>query len=132
MSKALIAAVVVLELTALFQLSTAQASAPTCSTSGGIGYCNYGGVVARAYINIGNLMLIYFDTPVSPASLSAVGITGVSYYDACAFLTTENPEYAKMFFAAALTAQARGAAVTIQLRGTAAGYLKCDRIWVYE
>ncbi len=132
MNKALIAAVIIFEFTALFQLSTAQATAPTCSTSGGVGYCDYSGVVSRAYINSSNLMLIYFDTPVSAASLSAVGITGVSNYSACAFLTTQNPEYAKMFFAAALAAQARGVVVTIQLRGTEAGYIKCDRIWVYE
>ncbi len=110
--------------------STAFANAPACYTYNGNGYCQYDGVISRAYVNSGNLILIYFDSPVTQSSLSAVGITGVSVYDACAYHTVENPEFAKMFFAAALAAQARGATVSIQLWGSVAGYLKCDRIWV--
>jgi len=129
MKLGLIAAVVVSTVVALLPQTAAIASAPACYTYGGSGYCEYTGSVAKAYINSNGELLIYFDTPVDPASVSGVGITGVTNFTACAFPVTQNPDYAKMLFAAALSAQARQTSVTLQLWGTYAGYLKCDRIW---
>jgi len=44
----------------------------------------------------------------------------------------DNPDYAKSLYASMLSAQARGATVSVQLWGVSAGYMKMDRIWVYE
>ena len=49
---------------------------------------------------------------------------------ASAFNVKENPEFAKLFYSTALTAQASGRNVTIQMRGSQSGYLKFDRIWL--
>lgn len=113
----------------LTPVSIAEAGAPACYTYGSAGYCQYDGLVARAYINSGNFLLIYFDAPLNLSSVASVGITGVTQADACGFPITENPDYAKMLFAAALAAQARGATVSLQLWGSASGYIRCDRIW---
>lgn len=119
-------------LIALGASSTASAAAPVCAVYNGQGYCEYNGRVAQAYINAYNQILLYFDAPVSPASLSAAGITGVSSYGAAIYRVTDNPEYARALYATLLAAQARGATISVQLWGTHDGYLKMDRIWIYE
>jgi hypothetical protein len=112
--------------------NVSHAAAPSCYVYNGQGYCEYNGRVAQAYINAYNQILLYFDTPVSPASLSAAGITGVSSYSAAIYRVTDNPEYARALYATLLAAQARGATISVQLWGTHDGYLKMDRIWIYE
>jgi len=108
----------------------AGASATQCSTSGGAWYCQYSGTVAAAYVNYNNEVILYFDTPVAPSTLSAAGISGVSIYNAAIYEPT-NLDFAKQLYASLLTAQARGATVSVQMSSTSQGYLQMDRIWVY-
>lgn len=110
---------------------TAQASAPTCSTSGGQGYCQYSGAISSAYVNSSGQILVYFDTPLDLSLPASVGIGGVTIGAACIYPIASNPDYAKMLYASVLAAQARGSSVTMQLWGTNGGYLICDRIWNY-
>jgi hypothetical protein len=110
----------------------AIASAPACYTYNGSGYCQYQGKVAQAYMNAYNEILLYFDTPANPSDVANVGITGVTNYGAARFLITNNPEFGKALMAALLSAQARGATITVQLWGTGAGYMTIDRFWVSE
>ncbi|MEM7278907.1 MAG: hypothetical protein AAF385_12350, partial [Pseudomonadota bacterium] len=77
-------------------------------------------------------VLMYFDTALDLNAPANVGITGVSSSIAGSFSLTEFPEYAKTAYATLLAAQARGATVSIQMRGTIGGYLKIDRVWIYE
>ncbi|WP_251359709.1 hypothetical protein [Kangiella sp. TOML190] len=42
----------------------------------------------------------------------------------------DNPEFAKLFYSTALSANAQNKKVSIQMRGTYDGYLKADRIWL--
>jgi hypothetical protein len=111
--------------------ATAQASAPTCSTSGGQGYCQYSGPISAAYVNSSGQILVYFDTPLDLSLPASVGIGGVTIGAACIYPIASNPDYAKMLYASVLAAQARGATVTMQLWGANSGYLICDRIWAY-
>lgn len=112
--------------------SIASAAAPTCQTYNGLGYCQYTGKVYQAYINSGGAILLYFDTPMAADAPSSVGISGVSVYGAAIFNMSDNPDYGKALYASLLAAQARGSQVSVQLWGTHAGYMKMDRIWVYE
>jgi hypothetical protein len=111
-------------------MQPAHAAAPTCHTYSGSGYCQYTGVVQQAYVNSAGLIIIFFDTPFDLSAPASVGIPGVSVSNACAFVIAESPDYAKMLYASALTAQARGTTVSMQLWGTTQGYLRCDRILV--
>jgi len=103
-------------------------AAPSCSSAYG-GYCAYVGKVDRIYINSGNLILLYFDTPMSIETASDAGLT-VTNGGAAAYNMSDNLEFAKMFYSTALAAQASGREVNIQMRGTQSGYLKFDRIWL--
>jgi hypothetical protein len=117
---------------ATFAVSPASAGAPVCYPYGSSGYCQYNGRVAQAYINAYSEILMYFDTPANPADISAVGLTGVSNYQAARYHTVANPEFGKALYASLLSAQARGATVTVQMHSTGGGYLQIDRIWVNE
>lgn len=108
----------------------AHASAPQCYTQSGGWYCQYSGLVSAAYVNSNNEVILYFDTPVAPNTLSAVGISGVSIYNATIY-EPANLDFAKQLYASLLTAEARGATVSVQMSSTAQGYLQMDRIWVY-
>jgi hypothetical protein len=88
--------------------------------------------VSQAYINSANQIILYFDTSMSPTAPSSVGIAGVSVYDAAIYNMSENVEFGKALYATLLSAQARGATVSVQMWGTYAGYMKMDRIMVYE
>ena len=110
----------------------ANAGAPACYPYGSSGYCQYHGRVAQAYINAYSEILLYFDAPANPANVSAVGLTGVSNFNAARFHTVANPEFGKALYASLLSAQARGAIVTVQMHSTGGGYLQIDRIWVNE
>jgi hypothetical protein len=102
--------------------------APSCSSAHG-GYCAYVGKVDRIYINSGNLILLYFDTPMSIEIASNAGLT-VTNGEAAAYNMSDNLEFAKIFYSTALAAQASGREVNIQMHGTQSGYLKFDRIWL--
>ena len=119
-------------LSTLLMSVPASAAAPQCYTYSGGAYCQYEGKVNRAYINAYGQVLLYFDTPMSPGAPGAVGIAGVSINDAAIYPTTENPDFAKAFYATLLAAQARGATIQVQMHGSNAGYLKMDRIWILE
>jgi hypothetical protein len=117
---------------AMLPSNNAQASAPTCHSYSGSGYCEYNGVVQQAYVNSSGFIIVYFDTAFDLSAASSAGIPGVTVSNACGFQVSDNAEYAKMLYATALSAQARGATVSIQLWGTTQGYLKCDRIWINQ
>lgn len=106
----------------------ALAGQPTCHSSHG-GYCAYTGKVQRIYINSGNLVLMYFDTPVPLDVPASIGLN-VTQAPAAAIRVESNSEFAKLFYSTALAAQASGREVTVQMRGTLGGYLKIDRIWL--
>lgn len=112
--------------------SAASAAAPVCYPYGSSGYCQYQGKVAQAYINAYSEILLYFDTAANPADVTAVGLTGVSNYGAARYHTVANPDFGKALYASLLSAQARGAIVTVQMHSVGGGYLQIDRIWVSE
>jgi len=112
--------------------TTAHAGAPTCASYAGQGYCQYTGRVYQAYINSSGQIIFYFDTGMDPNAPASVGISGVTVFNAAMYNMADNPDYAKALYASMLSAQARGATVSVQLWGTYAGYMKLDRIWVME
>ena len=111
---------------------SSEAGAPTCHAHSTGPYCRYEGHVSSVYINDGNIILLYFDTAMESSAPASVGISGVSQYSAAAYRLDDNPEYAKLLYASMLTAQARKATITVQMRNTLHGYLVIDRIWVSE
>ncbi|GAA0340473.1 hypothetical protein GCM10009092_01210 [Bowmanella denitrificans] len=116
-------------LLALLLASTiTNAEQPTCSSDHG-GYCEYKGLVQKIYVNDGNLILIYFDTPVPLEVPASIGLN-ISKGQAAAFKIDNNPEFARLFYSTALSAQATSRPVSIQMIGTEGGYLKFDRIWL--
>jgi hypothetical protein len=114
------------------QFSPAIASAPQCYPYSGAWYCQYEGRVRQAYVNAGQQVILYFDTPMNIASATSVGANGVTVSDAAIYNMASNPEFGKALFAAMLAAQARGATVSVQMNSTYGGYLVMDRIWVNE
>lgn len=109
---------------------TTQAGAPQCYPWNSSGYCQYTGLVARAYANSGNWLLLYFDTPMDLNAPATVGLSGVTVNSAALYVMTENPDFAKALYASLLSAQARGATVTVQMSTVEYGYLHIDNIWV--
>jgi hypothetical protein len=105
------------------------AASPTCHTNPSGNYCQYIGKVTQIYINSSNLILLYFEEPIDIADANSYGMN-ISNGSAAAFLVSDNPTFAQMFYSTALAAQASGRTVTIQMRGSQNGYLKFDRIWL--
>jgi hypothetical protein len=118
---------ITLPLFLLMTLPTTQlhAGAPTCHAVYN-GYCEYKGKVKSIYINSGNSILLFFDTPLAEGTSEIAGLNATQ--SAAAVLLNENPEFAKLFYSTALTAQASGREVSIQMRGTFDGYLKLQ--WI--
>ena len=112
--------------------SPASAGAPGCYSYNGSGYCQYTGRAYQVYVNSNAEIILYFDTAMPANAPSSVGIAGVSVFGATLFRTSANPDYAKMLYASLLSAQARGATITVQMWGVDNGYMKLDRIWVNE
>lgn len=125
---------IVIAVVVAFSLLAAEpilAGEPTCQLYQGANpYCQYTGLVQRAYVNESGVILLYFDTALDLSSPSDVGITGVTQAAAAAYHYDDNPEYAKLLYASILSAQARGVPVIIQMRRAYSGYLVIDRIWV--
>jgi hypothetical protein len=119
-------------LLALAQMSSAQASAPACYPYGSSGYCQYHGRVFKVYVNAWDQIILYFDATFDPAIAGAVGISGVSINNAAIYNNAANPDFAKALFASLLSAQVRGATVSVQMSSSWGGYLLMDRIWVEE
>lgn len=105
------------------------AATPACYTNPSGNYCQYTGKVTQIYTNSSNLILLYFEEPIDIANANSYGMN-ISYGNAAAFLASDNPTFAEMFYSTALTAQASGRSVSIQMRGNEQGYLKFDRIWL--
>lgn len=103
----------------------AHAAAPTCAVYDGTPYCQYRGRVQSTYVNAGNLVILYFD-----AATTQMNIPGVGHLNACAIHMPGKVDFAKMFYASALMAQAAGKTITVQMRDNVYGYAGCDRIWV--
>lgn len=115
----------------LFGLSfSVFASKPTCSSASG-GYCQYVGKVNKIYINSSGVILMYFDTLASRDEAAAAGFN-ITQVNAAALPLNENPEFAKLFYSTALTAQASDREVLVQMHGVSGAYLKLDRIWLAE
>ncbi len=108
------------------------ASAPICRTHNGAPYCQYDGYVAKAYINVYGQVLLYYDTPLDLSEPASVGISGISSTAAAAFSLDENLEFGRSLYATLLSAQSRGAKITVQMRDRVGGYLRIDRIWIHE
>lgn len=108
--------------------SSASAAKPSCSSLNGTPYCQYVGPVSQAYVNANKDVLLFFDVPFGSAA--EMTIPGVSNLSACVVVGAGNLDFAKMFYASALAAQAGGKTVTVQMWGSAIGYAACDRIWV--
>ena len=111
------------------------AAEPTCQfSSAGNWYCQYSGTVDRIYVNSGNMILLYFDTCFQQTTLDASASNGLTFNQRCAasIPLTDNPDFAKLFYSTALSAQASKRNVTIQMRGTHSSYVKMDRIWLAQ
>ncbi|TQV74912.1 hypothetical protein FLL45_08095 [Aliikangiella marina] len=115
-------------LSVLLLSTDAFAGKPTCHGSSG-GYCRYTGYVERIYINSGNLILFYFDEAMDDGEWDKAGLSA-NQRSAATVLLNENPDFAKLFYSTALSAQASNRQVTVQMSGVHAGYLKIDRIWL--
>lgn len=105
------------------------AASSTCHADPSGNYCQYTGNVQRIYTNSSNIILLYFEEPIDIADANSYGMN-ISNGSAAAFLVSDNPTFAQMFYSTALTAQASGRPVQIQMRGSVQGYLKFDRIWL--
>lgn len=116
----------------LFAAAESRAAAPTCHPYSSGPYCQYYGTVRMVYVNSGNIILFEFDTPMDPSEPTSVGISGVNSYTTATYNLADNVEYGKLLYSSLLSAQARGATIRVQMRGTHNGYLVVDRIWVYE
>jgi hypothetical protein len=112
--------------------SSAFAAPTHCHPYGSSGYCQYDGKVRQAYINAYQQVILYFDSTFNTADAAAVGISGVSVNSAAVYNMGTNPDFGKALFAAMLSAQARGATVSVQMSSSSGGYLLIDRIWVSE
>lgn len=121
-----------LVVSSFFAAGAAEASAPYCAPYQGSGYCQYTGRVVQAYINSGNQIILYFDTPMNLADPASVGISGVTVGNAASYNMSANVEFGKALYASLLAAQARGATIIVQMWGVSGGYLQIDRIWVNE
>lgn len=115
-------------LVVLCMSNVAFAAKPKCYSSHG-GYCKYVGPVSQVYVNAHGLILIYFDQAILTSDTGIAGLT-ITNGSAASFKISENPEFAKMFYSTALSAQASGRDISIQMRGTESGYLRFDRIWL--
>lgn len=112
--------------------SLAIAGEPTCHTHSNGPYCQYTGKVSQAYIKSSGWIVLYFDSPLPSGAPAAVGISGITNTWGALYLMSEGEDFGKMLYSSLLSAQARDADVKIQMRGEHNGYLKIDRIWVYE
>ncbi|WP_335899893.1 hypothetical protein [Shewanella algae] len=118
--------VILLGLIFILNINQVHAAKPGCSEQG---YCSYRGKVKQLYVNSTGLILLYFDTVFDPSEASIVS-KNVIYGFAAAVPISENPEFAKLFYSTALSANLGQRNVSIQMRGEVAGYLKIDRIWL--
>jgi len=100
------------------------AGAPTCHSAG---YCGYTGKVSTVYVNAYGQILIYFDVPVTVSEASKAGFS-ISNTNAAIFNVADNPDVAKMLYSTALSAQATGRDIGMQMTGVSSGYLKFDRM----
>ena len=107
------------------------ADAPNCLENGDDDYCGYTGKVQSIYVNSGNLVLMYFDTPMDPENAKLAGMQ-ITVPNAGAVSIDQNPEFAKLFYSTALSAQATKRNVSVQMRGQIGGFPKIDRIWLAE
>jgi hypothetical protein len=106
---------------------TANAVAPSCNSHSTGNYISYKGTVKQAYINTSNVVLIYFEDILPQGGECGFDI---SNRDAGIFPVDENPTFGYMLYSTALAAVAEGKSVSIQMRGSASGYPKIDRIWI--
>jgi hypothetical protein len=102
----------------------AYSEAPTCHSAG---YCGYTGKVSTVYVNAFGSILIYFDEPVTVSEASKAGFS-ITKTSAAIFHVADNPDVAKMFYSTALSAQATGRNIGMQMTGVSSGYLKFDRM----
>lgn len=127
----------------------------SCLTSStGVVYCVYTGLVRQIYVNNGRLVLVYPDSQVTPAHIqSEVETSGFETYwgvDVTSFiafgvrspedsLQTTDPatfryqtDFVSKAYSLLLAAKLSGTPVNLQMRGVAGGYLEFDRVWLME
>jgi hypothetical protein len=109
----------------------AAAGSLNCGVAGTAPYCQYDGRVSRAYVNAYDQILLYFGTDFGTAGPTQVGLAATTGAAAIVSMVAK-PEFAKMFYASLLTAQAQGKTITVQMYGVSGGYLQVDRIWVND
>jgi hypothetical protein len=115
----------------LLGANMSYADAPICHPHNGAPYCAYYGKVSQIYVNTYNTILLYFDTSLDLSSAQNYW-GGVIHGNATSVKIDDNPEFAKLFYSTALSAQATGRKVSLQMRGQNSGYLAADRIWLSE
>lgn len=119
-------------ITVLLFAGAVNADSMFCKPQNSSGYCQYNGKVASLYVNKSKHILMYFENPMNDGLPSSAGISGVSEYGAGLVDLGEYPEFGQLFYSTAMAAQAQGKNVKVQMRGTAYGYMKIDRIWLAQ
>lgn len=132
-----------------------KASTFTCPTSStGIIYCTYSGLVKQVYVNSGRLLLIYPEADLTATVMqSEVEGSGYETYwgvDVSAFtafavrapaksVETSDPDefhsmtqYASKLYSLMLASKLSGTRVGLQLRGGESGYLEIDRAYTLD
>lgn len=109
--------------------TSALAEKPTCHENNGSGYCQYTGKVERIYVNSGNRILLYFDTPFDEGEWDKAGYSA-SVRGAATVIVDERPDFAKLLYSTVLAAQSTNRLITVQMRNVDNGYMKIDRIWL--
>ena len=112
-------------------IMSASAAQPTCHSYSSGPYCQYVGKVSKVYVNDGNMILLYFDTPMDASAPANVGMSATRI-NAAAFLLSDNVDFGKLLYSTLLSAQASNREVTVQMRGDYSGYVVIDRIWLAE
>ncbi len=116
--------------TLLMPFLNASADAPTCHEgSSGVPYCEYKGKVKTLYVNSDNQILLYFDEPAP--SFDSID-SAITQRSAAVVNMNTHPEFAKLFYSTALSAQATNRKVVIHMRSRQDSYSVIDRIWLNE
>ena len=117
-----------ISLSVVFMSFSAWADKPKCFSSSG-GYCQYEGTIERIYVNDKGHILVYFDTEFDAGAWEVAGFDA-KHTSAGIVNYKEKPEFGKMFYSTALSAQAQNKRVQLQMRKTLNGYMIIDRIWL--
>jgi len=119
-------------LTLICLASVLFAAAPTCHKSSAYNYCRYVGKVEQVYINNGNAILIYIDTPLDVNLANSNGLAATKSDAILLPVNDSNKVFSDYFYSTALTALTANKKVMIQMKDVSGGYLVADRIWIHK